>query len=491
MIGRLGISRQLTLLICGCAVLTLGTAAFYHVTLTRVIGLSIRSQQTSAERLGQSFTLIENLTTTQAGIQALVREKDPDVTEKLLAAHKQHESDLVAEIGQIDGDGGLKQKFAAWRVVSAQVIDQILQGQTAEANSIFINKLMPLNEQMPAEIHRIREKAGDDVTAASTANVEQISRMRRLAVYSVAAVVGAGILVGWILRGRILKPLRAAISLLKDEAGRLSASADQLSTSSERASANAISQAETLTRAAGAADDTARSTTANAASSRTANTAAAAARQSAERGREATQTLNGTMTTLGDSSRKVSTIIKVIQDMAFQTNLLALNAAVEAARAGEDGKSFAVVADEVRGLALRSAKAAAESTELIGASADSVEEGNQVSSGVGRVLSSICEDVDKVADLMAGISRASDEQVNGVAMIHESIAEIDKLTKHSAASAQQTAAAAADLKELATSLKRDLVNELVEIVEGGRHRHDTVEDLAPVATQSFSPRLAA
>ena len=51
------------------------------------------------------------------------------------------------------------------------------------------------------------------------------------------------------------------------------------------------------------------------------------------------------------SSKKISEILGVMDEIAFQTNLLALNASVEAARAGEAGRGFAVVATEVRALA--------------------------------------------------------------------------------------------------------------------------------------------
>jgi len=110
----------------------------------------------------------------------------------------------------------------------------------------------------------------------------------------------------------------------------------------------------------------------NAEGARQASQLALSASAVAAKGGEVVAQVVDTMKGINDSSKKITDIIGVIDSIAFQTNILALNAAVEAARAGEQGRGFAVVASEVRSLAGRSAEAAKEIKNLVGASVQRV-----------------------------------------------------------------------------------------------------------------------
>ena len=138
-------------------------------------------------------------------------------------------------------------------------------------------------------------------------------------------------------------------------------------------------------------------------------------------------------------------IIKTIDEIAFQTNILALNAAVEAARAGEAGMGFAVVADEVRNLAQRSAQAAKDTAGLIEESVAKSSEGTAKVAIVADAIGSITGAVAKARGLVDEVSVASRQQAQGIDQVTQAIAQMEKVTQGTAATAEESAAASEEL----------------------------------------------
>jgi methyl-accepting chemotaxis protein len=154
---------------------------------------------------------------------------------------------------------------------------------------------------------------------------------------------------------------------------------------------------------------------------------------------------NQQIAALAQAAQKIGDVIKLIRTIAGQTNLLALNATIEAARAGEAGKGFAVVASEVKSLAVQTAKATEDISQLImsvqGATTGAV-------AAIGRIAGRM-EEIDRYA---TAVSSAVEEQSAATTEISQNVASAAQGAKLVVSVLAEVASAATDTRESADSV---------------------------------------
>ena len=198
------------------------------------------------------------------------------------------------------------------------------------------------------------------------------------------------------------------------------------------------------------------------------------------------------MSSIEQSSKKISQIISVIDEIAFQTNLLALNAGVEAARAGDSGRGFAVVASEVRALAQRTAEAAKEIKALISTSVKQVDGGVKLVGQAGESLERIATQVNEIATAVTEMAASAREQSIGLLEVNTAINQMDQVTQQNAAMGEQSTAANQSLDRETAELV--LLTERFTLVatKGGNAVESPasrVEEVTPNRTVRRSGRL--
>jgi methyl-accepting chemotaxis protein len=226
----------------------------------------------------------------------------------------------------------------------------------------------------------------------------------------------------------------------------------EISTSTTDLSQRTEEQAASLEQTSASMEEISATVKKNAENAQQANQSAASAREVANRGGEVVAKAVDAMGQIESSSRKISDIIGVIDEIARQTNLLALNAAVEAARAGEAGRGFAVVASEVRNLAQRSSQAAKDIKDLIISSNGQVQGGVELVNKAGSALAEIVESINQVAHIVADIASASSEQATGLEEVNKALTQMDEVTQQNSALVEENAATAKTLDQQAHAM---------------------------------------
>ena len=244
-----------------------------------------------------------------------------------------------------------------------------------------------------------------------------------------------------------LEKLQKALRAVAAISGSIQASTAEISSASGDLSRRTEQQAASLEETAAALDEITATVRKAAEGATRAREVVALARDEAGKSGAVVDKAVEAMGGIETSSRAISQIIGVIDEIAFQTNLLALNAGVEAARAGDAGRGFAVVASEVRALAQRSAGAAKEIKELIATSATQVGQGVELVAESGKSLQKIMAQVAEIDVVVGEIAAGAREQATGLDEVNAAINQMDQVTQQNAAMAEQSSAASQSLSQ--------------------------------------------
>ena len=172
---------------------------------------------------------------------------------------------------------------------------------------------------------------------------------------------------------------------------------------------------------------------------------------------EEMSSMTAAMERISATSMQIANIVTEIENIASQTNLLSLNASIEAARAGEAGRGFAVVAEEIRKLAESSSQSAVNTKQLIEASMQEVEVGNQITERTAESLKKVVEILAEVRKDTEVTAKLSEEQAEAMRGVETEISQITDVVQSNSATAQESSAVCEELTAQAINL-----NELIE-----------------------------
>jgi methyl-accepting chemotaxis protein/methyl-accepting chemotaxis protein-1 (serine sensor receptor) len=360
----------------------------------------------------------------------------------------------------------------------------------------FAKKLSALDAAESTDAgRRYSDQAADLAKTIQQGETEQFARDRAAAasIYTwVRGLIALSLLVGGALAAavgyaikHINATLRRATTQLRTGSEHVLQAAGQVASSAQTLSRGVLQEAASLEETSASMEEISSMTRQNAEHSLDAARLVAEAETAVTNANEVLGEMVTSMANIKESSRKVSNIIKTIDEIAFQTNILALNAAVEAARAGAAGMGFAVVADEVRNLAQRSAHAAKDTAALIEESIARSDRGALRVEKVSLSMQEITNSVVKVKSLIDHVSEASRQQAHGFEQVSQALGQMEQMTQTNASSAEASATAG---EALNTQARLSLAT--VEQLEALVGHADAAGLPAPVADLAPADRVS-
>lgn len=158
------------------------------------------------------------------------------------------------------------------------------------------------------------------------------------------------------------------------------------------------------------------------------------------------------MNELMENTKKMNSIVEMINSITSQTSLLSLNASIEAARAGEAGRGFAVVAGEIQTLAGQTSEATVNITKLINDINSSIQEvfrstnqmmeNNKTQNQAVETMAATFEDIEhcvsNIEEVSSNLENVVEELVRSNETIVNGINMISSVTQEVSARASET-----------------------------------------------------
>lgn len=267
------------------------------------------------------------------------------------------------------------------------------------------------------------------------------------------------------ISGYISKPVQYVIQGLRNSSEQVNAASEQVSVVSQSVAEGLSEQAASLQETSSSLEEIFSLTRLNGDNALQANTFMKETSRIVNMANISMNDLSRSMSDIAKTGEEVSEIIRMIDGIAFQTNILSLNASIEAARLADSGTGFAVVADEVKTLARRSTEAAKNTSELIQKIVEKISEGSESVIKNNSVFIAVAKNVATVGNLVDKISQDSDDQTKRIGQINLAVAEIDRIIQRNAASSEESAGAAQELRAQAEDMK-GFVEDLAVLIEG-------------------------
>lgn len=421
----------------------------------------------------QVATTIRALNAYRTASKVLVATSDYDEIQLQSRRAKQNEPTFDNEIKALKGMLTTDQERSRFRAIESDIanLKKIINSLQAFKTGLSQDSTYGRQEEVAAydKVNNALKDLANDVnnqlnTSSSKVQDSLNSSIRNMVIFTLGVLV-LFVIIGILLLKNVRDNLGGYIQRVLASSEQTTAASEQIAHSSQNLASGASQQAASVEETSASLEEIASMAKSNT------DEAVKADQTMREKVIERNERMGMRMQNMSDliketveMAAQTTNIVKTIDEIAFQTNLLALNAAVEAARAGEAGAGFAVVAEEVRNLALRSAEAAKNTSELIESSNTKINEVNELSSEVVRSLESNKGLLLEVGDTLSSISTASKEQSTGIEQLNQAVTEIEKVIQSNSATAEESAAASEELS--AQSLEVKAIIEELAIFSG-------------------------